>query len=148
MQIIKRNNDDNKVIYKPFRSVFDDFFMSPLDDFFTLSPSTTRALNADMWEQDEKVFVKMALPGLKEDDVKIKVEDNMLSISASRKEEEKEDSSKKYYYRSMESSYEQRFNLPCKVDSDKAEAKMENGVLTITLPKAEELKAKEIKVSR
>lgn len=148
MQIIKRNNDDNKVIYKPFRSVLDDFFMSPFDDFFTISPSITRSLSADMWEEGDSVFVKMAIPGLKEEDVKIRIEDSMLTVSASRKDEEKEDGKKKYYYRSMESSYEQRFNLPCKVDSDRAQAKMDNGVLTITLPKAEELKAKEIKISK
>lgn len=148
MQIIKRENDGNKVVYKPFRSVFDELLMSPFDDFFTLNPSTVRSLSADMWEENDQVFVKMALPGLKEEDVKISLEDSMLTVSASTKEETKDESKKKYYYRSMESSYEQRFNLPCKVDGDKADAKMENGVLTITLPKAEELKAKEIKVSK
>lgn len=148
MQIIKRNNDDNRVIYRPFRSIMDDFFTSPFDDFLTLTPSVSKSLSADMWEEGNDVFVKMALPGIREDEVKISLDNEVLTISASTKEEEKSDDKKKYFYRSMESSYEQRFNLPSKIDADKAEAKMENGVLTIKMPKAEEVKAKEIKITK
>ncbi|KKR05777.1 MAG: Heat shock protein, Hsp20 family [candidate division WS6 bacterium GW2011_GWF2_39_15] len=148
MQIIKRDNDGKKVVYTPFRSVFDDFFMSPFDDFFTMTPSTSKNLWADMYEEDGNYVVKMALPGIKEDDVKISLEDGVLKIVASSKSEEKEEGKKRYLYKSMESSYEQRFNLPGKVDADKAEAKLEDGVITVKLPKTEEEKARQIKISK
>ncbi|MBI2357048.1 Hsp20/alpha crystallin family protein [Candidatus Dojkabacteria bacterium] len=149
MQIIKRNSDGNKVVYRPFRSAFDDLFMSPLDDFFSVTPTlSTRNISADMWEEGENVFVKMALPGMKEEDVKISIENDVLTVSASNKQEEKEEDKKTYLYRSMETSYEQRFNLPCKVNVDASEAKLDNGVITVRMPKSEEQKAKEIKVSK
>jgi HSP20 family protein len=69
-----------------------------------------------------------------------------VSICGSKKEKEEKDDKKKYYYRSMESSFEQRFNLPTLVDSDKAEAELKDGVIHLTLPKAEEVKPKQIEI--
>ncbi len=144
MQIIKRdNNTKNYPTYFPFRSVFDDFFAPSIweERIPISSPSV------DLWEEKENVFVKMALPGIKKEDIKITVEEDRVSISGqTKKEEEEKEKEKKYYYRSMESSFEQSFNLPTKVDTNKVEAEFKDGVLEIKLPKVDAVKPKEIEI--
>jgi HSP20 family protein len=150
MKIVKR--DDTKRMYPsnyfPFRSIFDDFFPpTTWDDFFTTQPSYS-SLSADVWEEKDNVYVKMALPGIKKEDIKITINADNMSISGhSKVEDESKEKEKKYYFRSMESSFEQSFNLPTKVDPDKVEAELKDGVLKVTLPKAEEVKPKEIEIS-
>ncbi len=148
MKIVRR--DDNKrsypTTYTPFRSIFDDFFAPTVWDEFFTSPTTYSNLSADVWEEKDNVFVKMALPGIKKEDIKITINEDNISIKGETKEKEEEDQDKKYYYRSMESSFEQRFNLPTKVDPDKAEAEFKDGVLQVKLPKADEVKPREIEI--
>lgn len=148
MKIVRR--DDGKrsypTTYTPFRSIFDDFFTPTVwDDFFT-SPTSYSNLSADVWEENDDVFVKMALPGIKKEDIKITINEDNISIKGATTEKEEDDKDKKYYYRSMESSFEQRFNLPTKVDPDKAEAEFKDGVLQVKLPKADEVKPREIEI--
>jgi HSP20 family protein len=148
MKIVRR--DDNKrsypTTYTPFRSIFDDFFAPTVWDEFFTSPTTYSNLSADVWEEKDDVFVKMALPGIKKEDIKITINEDNISIKGETKEKEEKDQDKKYYYKSMESSFEQRFNLPTKVDPDKAEAEFKDGVLQVKLPKADEVKPREIEI--
>lgn len=148
MKIIKR--DDSKrsypSTYTPFRSILDDFFTPTVwDDFFTTTPSVSN-LSADIWEEKEDIFVKMALPGIKKEDIKITINEDNISIRGESKEQEKEDEEKKYYFRSLESAFEQSFNLPTKVNPDKVEAEFKDGILKVKLPKADEVKPKEIEI--
>ena len=145
MQIVKREDPRKRgyAKYYPIRSVFDDFFTPSLWEDRLAEPMTS--LSADIWEEKDNIFVKMAMPGVKKEDIKITVNEDNLSISGHTKsEEEKKDDEKRYYFRSMESSYSQSFNLPTKVDPDKIEAKFEDGVLSVKLPKAEEVKPRQI----
>lgn len=146
MKIIRRQDDERPIrSYYPIRSVFDDFFTPSIwnDAFFTPSSS----VSADLWEDKDNVYVKMALPGVKKEDIKVNIMSDNVTISGSSKvQEESEKNEKKYYFRSMESSYEQSFNLPTKVDSNKSEAEFKDGVITIKMPKAEEVKPKEIEI--
>lgn len=144
MKIITRDNNERPMRY-PIRSIFDDFFAPSLWE----SPISlnTPTLSADLWEEKDDVFVKMALPGIRKEDIKINIMADTVTISGhSKKEEKSEDDAKKYYFRSMESSYEQSFNLPTKIDPDKAEAEFKDGVLTIKMPKANEVKPKQIEI--
>lgn len=149
MKIIKR--DDNRrsypSVYTPFRSVFDEFFSPTVwDEFYSTQP-TVSSLAADIWEEKEDVFVKMALPGVKKEDIKITINDGDISISGNTiNEDEKNDENKKYYFRSLESSFEQSFNLPTKVDPNSVEAEFKDGILTVKLPKTEEVKPREIEI--
>lgn len=141
MKIVKRDNPNSNRNYYPIRAVFDDFFTPTIwEDFPIQSPS------ANVWEEEDAVHIEMAVPGLKKEDLNINITSDSVRISGTIKEEEKEDSKKKYYYRSMESSFEQSFNLPTKVDSEKSKAKLENGVIHLTLPKADEVKPKKIEI--
>jgi HSP20 family protein len=148
MKIVKRDNGKRSYpsTYTPVRSIFDDFFAPTLwDDFFTTQPSFSN-LSADVWEEKDDIFVKMALPGIKKDDIKITINEDNISIKGQSKDEEKEDKDKKYYFRSMETSFEQSFNLPTKVDPEKVDAEFKDGVLTVKLPKTEEVKPREVEI--
>ena len=141
MQIVKR--EDPRKNYYPIRSVFDDFFKPSLWE----EGESFSSLSADIWEEKNDIYVKMAMPGVKKEDIKITVNEDNLSISGhTKKEEESKEEDKRYYFRSMESSYSQSFNLPTKVDPDKIEAKFEDGVLSLKLPKAEEVKPRQIEI--
>ena len=148
MKIIKR--DDNRRTYPssyvPLRSIFDDFFTpTTLDDFFT-SPTVSN-ISADIWEEKDDIYIKMALPGVRKEDIKIRINENNISISGnSKKEEEEKNKDRKYYFRSMESSFEQSFNLPTKINPDNVDAEFKDGVLTVKLPKADEVKPREIEI--
>lgn len=148
MKIIKRDENRRSYpsIYSPFRSVFDDFFTPTIwDDTFVTQP-TLASIAADIWEEKEDIFVKMALPGVKKEDIKITINEDNITIAGQTKKEEESDKEKKYYFRSMESSFEQSFNLPTKINPDSVEAEFKDGVLQVKLPKADEVKPREIEI--
>ncbi len=100
----------------------------------------------DIFEQGDDVVVKAELPGMKKEEIEVSVTDNTMTISGEKKQEEKVE--KKNYFR-MERSYgsfTRSFHLPTEVQSDKAKAEFENGILTISLPKAEAVKPRTITV--
>lgn len=154
MKITKRNNNDNNQLattsYSPVRSMFDDFFRMPslIDEMFnrTMMPSYS-TLSADVWEEDDNFFVKMALPGVTKEDVEIEIDADTIRIKGGKKVEEKEDTKKKYYFRSLDTQFEQSFNLPTVVDADKAQATFKDGVLEVKLPKAEAYKPKKVEIT-
>jgi HSP20 family protein len=85
-------------------------------------------------------MVSLAVPGMKKDDFNIDVEGNMLTIS-SEKEESKEEKEDKYTRKEYNySSFSRSFTLPDEVNKEKIEAKYEDGVLKLMLPKKEEAK--------
>lgn len=120
-----------------------------LDDAFTrpLALGGTWSLPAiDMYQTNDEVVVKAAVPGLKADDVQINVTGDTLFIKGEAKQEE-EKKDKTYHIREQRwGSFERSVMLPTNVIADKAKAEFENGILTITLPKAEEVKPKTIPV--
>ncbi|HDS03833.1 MAG TPA: Hsp20/alpha crystallin family protein [Firmicutes bacterium] len=154
MKPVKRNEENRLDVVRrndPFRSFFDEF-ESMFEDFFRpgfLSEYKDYpvAIHADVGEDDEKYMIKAALPGMKEDDIKVSVEDGVLVLRAERREEEKEE--KKGYFRREigYGKYERRFRLPDNVNLEKVDARYKNGILDIDLPKKEKgLSRKEIKV--
>ena len=100
----------------------------------------------DMYETENDVVIKASLPGLKADDVQINVTGEMLTIKGQMKEDA-EVKEKAYHLREQRyGAFERNISLPTLVMSDKAKAEFEDGILTITLPKAEEVKPKTITV--
>jgi HSP20 family protein len=96
----------------------------------------TSAMSCDIVDEGDRYVVKLDLPGVKKDEIKLSVFDNSLEVTAQHKEEEEE--KKKNYVRKERSeiSYYRTLPLPDKVISDKAQAKLTDGVLNITIPKA------------
>ena len=102
--------------------------------------------DVDIYEKENKIYIRMDIPEIKPEDIDISIVDNTLKIKGERKmtEEVKEEN----YYR-MErryGSFERMIELPASVKMDDIEATYKNGVLHVELPKAEEVKAKEIKI--
>lgn len=123
-------------------SVFDDFF-KPWNEWFDNGGFLGRTLKTpavNITENKNEYQVSLAAPGLKKDDFKIEVEGNMLGISCE-KEESKEEKDKKYTRKEYSyHSFSRSFNLPEGIDQDKIDARYEDGVLRIILPRKEEAK--------
>lgn len=115
------------------------------DDFpaFGFKYSDSFSPKIDISEGEKNIKVIAEIPGVNKDDIKIVIQDNILSIEGEKKKEDvKED---KNYYRAERSygSFKRCFTLPVEVDSDNIEAKFENGVLDIEMKKLEPKKASE-----
>ena len=107
---------------------------------FTFAPS------CEVSEENNHYTLKFDLPGIPKDQVKIELADNRLTVSAERKEETRKDTKKVHLEELSYGSYMRTFTLPSAVDEKKVDAKYDNGVLTITIPKMESAKAKQIEV--
>jgi len=136
MTLVKANNG----WYPTVNHMFDDFF----GDNWLMPRKTHASLPAvNVVENGDSYAIEMAAPGYEKADFKVHVEHDVLSISVEKQEEqsseEKNYARKEFTY----SSFERRFSLPKdQVDSDKIEAKYEQGILTVNLPKREEVKPK------
>lgn len=108
-----------------------------------LGPS---GLNVDVYETPESFVVKAAVPGMDPKDVDISVEDDILTIKG--EHEQKQDVQEDNYLRRelRWGSFQRSLRLPPTVDAEKADAKFENGVLSLTLPKKPEAQARSIKI--
>lgn len=119
------------------------------DDAFTRPLSLRDAWSVpaiDMYQTDDEIVVKAALPGIKADEVQINITGEVLTLKGEMKHEE-EKKEKAWHMREQRwGSFERSVVLPTDVVSDKAKAEFENGILTITLPKAEEVKPKVINI--
>jgi HSP20 family protein len=125
--------------------LFDDAFTRPFSIMREVG-STWSSPMIDMYQTDNEVVVKAALPGIKADEVQINVTTDVLTIKGEMKhEEEKKD--KSWHIREHRwGAFERSVRLPTGVISDKAKADFDNGILTITLPKTEEVKPRTITV--
>jgi len=100
----------------------------------------------DVYEDDDSFLIKVELPEVNREDVKVSLNDNMLSISGERRVENEE---KRENYHRVERSYGQfyrSFTLPPNVSTEAINAQFKDGVLRLTLPKREEAKPKQIEV--
>jgi HSP20 family protein len=122
--------------------LFDDAFTRPL----RLNDGHWSIPAVDMYQTDNEIVVKAAIPGVKTDDVQINVTGEVLTIKGETKEKE-EVMEKAYHLREQRwGEFERTIALPTDVIADKAKAEFENGILTITLPKAEEVRPKSITI--
>ena len=106
----------------------------------------TLTFPVDVSDADDHIVVKAALPGIKPDEVDVSVNDGVLTIKG---ETERDDTSEgvNFYRRELHyGNYSRSITLPAVVDHDKADAEFKDGLLTITLPKAEEARPKQITV--
>lgn len=100
----------------------------------------------NVYETDDDLVIEAYVPGVSEDEIEVSIEDNVVRIKAEHKEDKEEKKKKVVYRQTAQASYLYSTTIPCPVKTDKAEAVLENGVLKITLPKAEEAKPKKIAV--
>ena len=100
----------------------------------------------DVAEQEEAIVVRAEVPGCKAEDVDISIYGNTLTISGEKKLSEEKREKGYYHMESAYGSFRRELTLPTDVDRDKIQAVCKDGVLTVTLPKAETTKAVKVKV--
>ena len=144
MTLVRYNPSRMAVMNRDFDSIFDSLFNFPS---VRSSNSWAFVPKVDIFEDKENMTVLVEVPGMEKDDVKVQIEDGILTISGERKSfsESKESS----YVRSelCAGSFSRSFTLPDNVDQEKITADYKNGMLTVLLPKMEKSKPKEIKVA-
>ena len=100
----------------------------------------------DLYQNNDNVIAVLELPGMRKEDIEISLHDGMLTIAGERKTEtqggEKAERSERYI-----GKFRRSITLPTRVDADKVSATYKDGILTVTLPKAEEAKPKQIQVN-
>ena len=100
----------------------------------------------DVFDTKDAVVLKAELAGMNPDDIQIEVDDNVLTIKGERKFEEKVDDERYYRIERRFGSFQRSLALPQGVKADEITATYEDGILTVTVPKAEEEKPKRIEV--
>ena len=121
--------------------LFDDAFTRPLS---MSAGSVVPAI--DLFQTEEEVVVKASLPGLKAEDVHISITADVLTLSGEFKPANEKKAATYHIREHRYGSFERSVMLPTDVQTDQAKADFENGVLTITLPKAETVKPKTINI--
>ena len=125
-------------------SLFQDYGRTNQDEL-TTTGSFIPAV--DVYEDEHKVTLKLEVPGVKEEDLDVQVENNTLTIRGERKfeKEEKEENFQRIERRY--GSFSRSFTLPNTIDTESVKASYENGILKLELAKREEAKPKQIKVN-
>jgi HSP20 family protein len=117
-----------------------------LDRLFE-SPLTDWAPALDVYEDKDNFVVQMELPGLKREDINVTLQDGVLVISGERRTEEKRNEGEIRRQERFYGKFQRTLSLPTPVAADKVKAQYKDGVLMVTVPKAEEAKPRKIDVS-
>lgn len=125
---------------------FDDTFRSLMRPWRIEMPEATPRIKIDLSEQNESYGVKAEIPGVKKDDIDVRIDGNVVTISAELKsEKEEKGNGNRVLRRERQEGYANRtFTLACLVDEGKVEASYKDGVLALTLPKKAETSSKRI----
>lgn len=126
------------------RSMLNDPFFSPTSRVGTWMPAV------EVSENNDAVIMTAELPGLEEKNLKINIENNVLSISGEKEQETTDGPPAKAYYVSERyyGAFQRSFTLPRTVDVEHVKAVFEKGVLTVTLPKLPQAKGRKIEVTK
>lgn len=143
------------VRWEPFRDLlatqreFDRLFREAFSPIFGDSDLSSRTWMppVDIFETDGEVVLKAELPGVKPDDVEVRVENNTLFLRGERRFEKEVNEENYHRVERSYGSFSRSFTLPSSIDSDKVKAEYKDGLLTLTMPKREEAKPKTIKIA-
>jgi HSP20 family protein len=142
MTLVKRNGS----LLSPLPTLFDDFFSRDLFNWnnSNYSESNTTIPAVNIKETAESYEVEVAAPGMTKNDFKVELDGNLLTISSQKRNQEEEKEEGKFFRREFSyQSFQRSFTLQKDVvDIDKIEARYENGLLHLLIPKKEEAKQK------
>jgi len=130
------------------RDEIDRLFDSPLTEF----PPASNLLSGwtpafDVYENKDNFTVVAELPGMKKEDIAVSLHQGSLSVSGERRSESKHEDAEVYRAERFFGRFQRTITLPTDVAGDKVKANYKDGILTITLPKTEEAKPKQIDVA-
>jgi HSP20 family protein len=103
-------------------------------------------LAVDMYETNDNLLVKASVPGIKPEQLEVTVQGETLTIKGEAQEEQQREQGRYHVRERRQGAFSRTLTLPFPIQSDKVQATFENGVLTLTLPKAEEIKPRTIQV--
>jgi HSP20 family protein len=127
--------------------------LKAMDEMFDRLFSTPRTVNTaailpvDLYEQDGKLFVKAAVPGVTPDELDVQIENNVLSIKGEHKQEQTNEDAKVYRREVAYGAFSRSIRLPENLNFEAVDAEFKNGIVTISIPKVEEPKPQAIKVN-
>jgi len=128
----------NRVLFNPsiFRRQYDDSFQKIIRDFRNNSEQSTGYFpKTDVFQKDNSINFSVELPGVNKKDIKIILENGILSISGEKKNNFDENNTEKIYRNESEfGKFERKFRLQDDIDPDNVRAKFENGVLMVSAP--------------
>ena len=124
--------------------LFEDSFVSPSRILGTFEAGV--AMPIDMYHTADDVIVKATLPGVKPEEIDITINGDTLAIRGETKTEEEVNREDYFYQEHRYGAFNRSVNLPGGLSLDKVEATFDNGILTLTIPKVEKVKHKQIKV--
>ncbi|MBV9126682.1 MAG: Hsp20/alpha crystallin family protein [Verrucomicrobia bacterium] len=101
----------------------------------------------DLYHDKDSVLVRAELPGMNKEDIHVSLHEDVLTLSGERRQEKSHNEKGNLRSERYFGKFERRFTLPVRVDSRRVAASYEDGVLTVTLPKAEEAKPRQIEVN-
>jgi HSP20 family protein len=125
-------------------SLFQESFIRPGS---MLAEDSRGMIPLDVSENENEYVIKASMPGVKPEDVKVSVHGETLTIRGETKAQEEKKGETWHLRERRFGSYHRSVTLPAPVDASRAEARSDHGVLTLTLPKAEQAQPKQIKVS-
>jgi len=130
------------------REEIDRLFEAPLAELSRTSNLLSGwTPSLDVYEQKDNFVVKAELPGMRKEDINVSLHDGSLSISGERKSDSKHEDEEVYRAERFFGRFQRTVTLPAPVAADKVAAQYKDGILTVTLPKTEEAKPKQIDVS-
>ena len=118
------------------------------DPFFTARPASAFAPAFEVKETADAFVVKADVPGVAESDLDISVHNSVLTVSGSRQAEERKEGESYALYERQFGSFSRSFSLPDMADAERVEAKLEHGVLTLTIAKKAEAKPRKIALKK
>ncbi len=140
--LVRRNNLEN---YRdPFALARDLLSWDPFVQTERVLPGF--AARFDVKEREDAYVVFADVPGMKEGDIDVSLDNGVLSVSGARVGEEKKEGETWYLYERQHGSFNRSFRLPAEVDAEKIEARLSEGVLTLTIPKRPEAQPRKIKI--
>ena len=146
--ITRRDNTPNLLGLQRLNRILDDAFAGlpfPEQGGNILTASWVPA--TDVSEDANTIQISLELAGVNPDDVRISLENNVLTIRGEKRQEDEENSERVHRIERIYGMFERMFVLPNTVDPERIEARYENGVLIVSIPKAERAKPREIRVN-
>jgi HSP20 family protein len=125
-------------------SLLEDSFVRP---FNTMGSLTTRTIPVDIYQTENELVVRAAVPGVRPEDLSISVLNGTLTLKGEHKPYQAPQGAHYLRQEIAHGTWERSFELPFSVQPEKAEAHFEHGILTVTLPKADEAKPRQIKIN-
>lgn len=151
MALIKYDPAEERALWRPFvldnniRQMFDRFLDFPKDWEFPMKGGELFP-TVDISETPQEYTLRAEIPGMKKEDTKISVNNNVLTLSGEKKSEAKHEDKKYHRVESYYGSFQRSFVLPDSIQSDKVTAAFKDGVLTVTVPKSEKAKEKQVDI--